>query len=151
MTDTRRYWDGNRWTDQVAPIDLDSINPSSAEGVANGVLKAVFVGLLVVTGAGILVMGLATTASTELNAGVVAGILLIGAAIACVFVAFRSSSSSRKPRTPWAWWEVAIVTGLGVLVLVGLVEVDQDRQRDDKLEHIACESAERLYGESGDC
>ena len=147
MRDTRRYWDGTRWTENVAPIHEDLTRPT--EAVASGVLKAAFLIALVPIGLGILAVGLTLLADSDLNGGVLAGLVLIAVALVCAVVALRPAAASkrrRQPRQPWSWWELAIVAVLGGALLLGLIGTAQQQQRDAKLDRIACESGEDLYG-----
>lgn len=51
MADTKRYWDGTQWTEQVAPADPPQVNINKAllgRLIGAGVLAVLIIGMIIV-------------------------------------------------------------------------------------------------------
>lgn len=145
MANTQRYWDGSSWTGHVAPAGTKHRHAATTEVVAGGVLKALFLVAAAVIGVGIAIIGVALLADE--GTGTVVGVILAIGGLSALLIARKPS----KRRRPWDWWELAIVTGLGTVVLIGLVGIQQDRQRDDEAGRIGCETYVKMYGSTDAC
>ena len=46
MADTKRYWDGTRWSDHIAPVETDAAGKQNSRLIGAGLVVATVIGLV---------------------------------------------------------------------------------------------------------
>lgn len=94
MAGTLRYWDGARWTDQVAPTPASVPSPGSANAVPDGLLVAGYITMILVPIVGA-VIGIIALAKGEAKAGGwILGVSIVSAIVGTYLVLNAASTTT---------------------------------------------------------